>query len=116
MLQLNNKSETFQRLNYLKKVENIFKKIMNANADFVELSEMLKNEDLTEEFKKLLIEDINKLNEEEIELKIDLIQSLIPAETEDKENAIIELSAGVGGLVFLFCYSFCKRKTKLKFK
>ena len=57
-----------------------------------------------DEMFKLIEDDLIKLNQNLSELKFDLINILIPDEMEDKEDAVLELNAGVGGLESrIFC-------------
>lgn len=97
MNKLNDKQDVFQRLSYLNRISSTFGMIEKVSSDLTELNEMGDDSEETDEFKKMIADDIERLNEKEVDLKIRMIQALIPEEEEDKENAIIELSAGVGG-------------------
>lgn len=100
---LENKQELFQRLNQLELISDIYSKIEKCNSDLNESNEMLietKDADLKELFEK----DIEKIEEQLVQLKIDMIDTLVKDESEDKENAYVEISAGVGGLESrIFC-------------
>lgn len=80
MNKLENKQEVFQRLDKLLKVSDIYESVVKATADFRELSEMMETsgDDETDEFKKMLADDIERLNEELLELKTQMVQCLIP--------------------------------------
>ena len=105
MNKINNKNETFQRLNQLGNTLELHSRLIKVSNDFDELNEMLSNDSGEgEDFKKLLLIDLEQLAQEKINLKLELIELLVPDELEDKENAILELSAGVGGLESrIFC-------------
>lgn len=90
-----NKQELFQRLNYLSNVASLHEKLTQNQNEVKELGEMVKNEN--DEMANMIMDDINRLQNEIFDLKKEIIKLLIPEELEDKEDAIIELSAGVGG-------------------
>ncbi|CAF0740156.1 unnamed protein product [Brachionus calyciflorus] len=90
-----NKQGQFQRLNYLNNVSSLYDTIITKSNEYLELKEMLKEE--SDEMAKMIQNDLLRLEEEIFEAKKEIIKLLIPEETEDKEDALIELSAGVGG-------------------
>jgi peptide chain release factor 1 len=103
-----NKQKLFQRLNDLNQISAAHDKIIKCQNDIKESSEMLakmtNDAEKDDEMFKLINDDLIKLNQNLTELKFDLINLLIPDEIEDKEDAVLELSAGVGGLESrIFC-------------
>ena len=98
------KQEQGKRLNYLNDVAKYATKISRCKSDIQELYQMaleLKNSTDTDEndekMKTLIQEDFEKMNKQLVQLKIELVDLLIPDEVEDVEDATLELSAGVGG-------------------
>ena len=100
-----NKHELIMRLNYLTQVDELFNEIQKNINDLKELNEMRSiSENQEDEMKKMIEDDYAKLDERLIELKVKMVELLIPEDEVDKENAILELSAGVGGAESrLFC-------------
>lgn len=103
MNQLENKQEIFQRLNQLESISDIYYKIEKCQSDLNESNKMI-SEDNDDDLKEMFKNDIERLKEILLQHKIDMIQSIIKEEQEDKENAYVEISAGVGGLESrIFC-------------
>lgn len=97
------KEELFHRLNFLNQVTEIYEEILKKTAELNELQNALAGE-TDDEMKKLINEDAATLNDQLTSKKIDLVNSLIVDEDENKENVVLELSAGVGGLESrIFC-------------
>lgn len=100
---IDNKQEIFQRLNELELISDIYSRIEKCKSDLKDSNEMF-IETKDDEMKEMFEKDIEKLNEKIVQLKIDMIQTLVKEENEDKENAYVEISAGVGGLESrIFC-------------
>ena len=79
-------------------------RINKCENDLAESIEMLKASDSDPDMKDMFTKDIERLNGTLILLRIEIIQLLINNEPEDKENAYVEISAGVGGLESrIFC-------------
>lgn len=95
-------SEMFKRFEYLKNVDELAADMHRLENDISELEKMGENEN--EEMKKLIEADLESTRMALIKKKIALVELLIPEEREDKESAMLELSAGVGGLESrIFC-------------
>ncbi|RNA37260.1 peptide chain release factor 1- mitochondrial [Brachionus plicatilis] len=90
-----NKLELFQHLNYLTNLSTLYDQVNSNTNEFLELQEMLIQEN--DEMAKMIQNDLIRLDDQIFEDKNKILQSLIPRENEDKEDAIMELSAGVGG-------------------
>ena len=92
-----------KRLNYLKDVFTYFENISKHVKDINDLKEMAcemktnKSDENDDEMKALIQKDYHELNTKLVQLKIEMVDMLIPDELEDIENAILELNAGVGG-------------------
>jgi len=54
-------------------------------------------EEIDEEFKKLIYEELRKLNEKKSNLEIELKELMFPKDPHDKKNCIVEIRAGAGG-------------------
>ena len=78
MNKLNDKQDVFQRLSYLNRISSTFGMIEKVSSDLTELNEMGDDSEETDEFKKMIADDIERLNEKEVDLKIRMIQALIP--------------------------------------
>lgn len=89
------KQEQFIRLNYLSEVAQLYDRINTNVSDFSELQEML-NEEMAD-MAQIIQNDLIRLDDQIFEDKMKILKLLIPSESEDKEAAIVELSAGVGG-------------------
>jgi peptide chain release factor 1 len=97
------KLSVFKRLNYLTQINELYEKIENNLKDIKELSEAARNEE-DQEMAKLIRQDLKAMESSLGEQKYQMIQLLIPDEQEDKEDALVEVSAGVGGSESrLFC-------------
>lgn len=96
--------ETFTRLDYLKRVESLNTDLANLENDLAELEKIVSGGDDDDEMRKLAQNDSANLSQTLLDKKIELIDLLLPEESEDKESAMLELSAGVGGLESrIFC-------------
>jgi len=99
-----NKQDLFQRLNQLEHIAATYFKINKSKNDLIESIETLKTNDYDDDMKEMFTRDNERLNEVLMLLRIEMIQSLITNQSEDKENAYVEISAGVGGLESrIFC-------------
>jgi hypothetical protein len=80
MNKLEDKQDLFQRLDYLHKVSNVYESIVKAANDLRELSEMLAtaSENETDEFKRMLTDDVEHLTEDLLKHKTQMVQTLIP--------------------------------------
>lgn len=92
-----NKMEIFKRLTYLNEITELNKKIEQNKNDLRELQEMMENSDEKDDMKEMFKEDLARLSLEIENNKLELVRKIIPDDLEDKEDAIVELSAGVGG-------------------
>jgi peptide chain release factor 1 len=94
-----NRQEMFQRLNQLEQIASTYFKLSKFESDLNDSKEMLNSQSEQDEddLKDMFQKDIQQLNESVIQTKIELIQSLVKDDPEDKENAYVEISAGVGG-------------------
>jgi len=54
-------------------------------------------EEIDEEFKKLISEELEKLKEKKSNLEIELKEIMFPKDPHDKKNCIVEIRAGAGG-------------------
>lgn len=99
--------ELFTRLDYLKRVESLHVEMTSLKSDLgelIKLQESSGDDREDDEMRRLAIEDAEKLAGTLQERKIELVDLLLPEETEDKGSAVLELSAGVGGLESrIFC-------------
>jgi regulator of replication initiation timing len=99
MLNHENKPELFKRLNYLTQVSEIYMMIQKFSKDVRELKSLLeemKNDSSNlslenKEMCKAIESDLEELINKKDGLKYQMIQTLIPEEKEDKEDAIVEL-------------------------
>lgn len=89
------KHEQFQRLNYLSDIDAIYNRINSNINEFLELEEILREEN--NEMAQMIQDDLARLDEQIFQDKKAILKLLITLENEDKEDAIMELSAGVGG-------------------
>lgn len=102
--------EQMLRLNYLNHLTDVVRKYRKCQSDLGELSRTLVDE-LADESKeenremRAAIElDMQQLRDDHFELKLKLLDLLVPDDDEDKSNVVLELSAGVGGLESrIFC-------------
>lgn len=98
-----NKADLFNRFGFLCKIEKKHEEIMSIQSELKELAQMMNNES-NEEMKQMIQDDSERLQSKLNSSKIELVDSLIIDEEEDKEDVIMELSAGVGGLESrIFC-------------
>lgn len=97
--------QRFQRLEFLKRVGAIYGEIKQDTSDLAELEKMqTKGDDDDPEMRKLIDEDVERLKATILEKKIALVGLIAPENSDDKESAMLELSAGVGGLESrIFC-------------
>ena len=99
-----NKQDLFQRLNQLEHITDTYFKTNKCKNDLIESIETLKTNDYDDDMKEMFTKDNERLGEVLMLLRIEMIQSLITNQPEDKENAYVEISAGVGGLESrIFC-------------
>lgn len=77
----------------LEDVVSAAKKYKSAKAELSELEEMLDDP----EMKALAQDDIYRIKEDLPKLENDLKVALMPKDTDDKKNAILEIRAGTGG-------------------
>lgn len=90
-----NKYEQFQRLNYLSEINTIYNRISSNINEFLELEEI--SSEGNNEMAQMIQDDLARLDEQIFQDKKAILKLLIAIENEDKEDAIMELSAGVGG-------------------
>lgn len=98
--------QRFQRLEFLKRVGAIYGEIKQDTSDLSELEKMQTkgDDDDDPEMRKLIDEDVERLKATILEKKIALVGLIAPENSDDKESAMLELSAGVGGLESrIFC-------------
>lgn len=88
-----NLPERFKRLNYLSGLVDLEAKFRKVSSDLVELKQMQQNES-DKELRAAVEQDIAGLEDELFELKIKLLDALVPDDLEDKEDVVVELSAG----------------------
>lgn len=94
-------SELTNRINQLEELEQLKTRLDKCNQDLAELSAMLAEElksGAEDEMRAVVEQDIGALKLEIFELKIKILDALAPEDPEDRENVVLELSAGVGGL------------------
>jgi peptide chain release factor 1 len=97
------KVELFNRFSYLSKIDKKQEQIMAIQSELKELAQMMSNES-NDEMKQMIEDDSERLQSKLDSCKIELVDLLIIDEEEDKEDVIMELSAGVGGLESrIFC-------------
>ena len=102
-------TELTKRIHELEELEQLSTRLDKCQQDLAELRAMLEGE-LKEakpgedEMRTVVEQDISALNLEIFELKVKIVDALAPADSEDRENVVLELSAGVGGLESrIFC-------------
>lgn len=99
------KGEQYKKLSFLKRVSELNEEIAQNELDKKELEKIKAtetNED--KEMAKLVDDDLERLTHLLLEQKIAMVELLVPEENENKESALLELSAGVGGLESrIFC-------------
>ena len=107
-----NKSELFKRLNFLDTVHAHAARLERCERDAAELHDALGQcedeakggDDGDAELRSMMESDLARLANELDEHKIAFVDLLVPDESEDKEDAVLELSAAVGGQESrLFC-------------
>lgn len=76
---------------------NIIDKHKKAKLEVSELEDALKNPDVDIEFKELATAEIANLNESIPQYEKEIKVHLLPKDTVDEKNAIIEIRAGTGG-------------------
>jgi hypothetical protein len=93
-----NKQDLFMRLNYLNNIAALFEKIKRNTKDIDELTQMLNNTNTgsdmsseNQEMQKAIQSDLIDLNKLLDIDKYKMMQSLIPEEKEDKEDAVLDL-------------------------
>lgn len=103
-------NQDHKRVTFLNEVFDLYDQIVRTSRDVTELGDMLNKIDTQtsssedKEMSKLVRVDLDEASARLDELKYQIIQSIIPEDQEDKEDAILELSAGVGGSeARLFC-------------
>jgi peptide chain release factor 1 len=104
------KADMFKRYTELGTVQELYSKIKSFENDMRELEGELaaltttKKSINDDEMKSLLENDLSLFDAKLERHKLELIDMLVPEELEDKQNAVLELSAGVGGLESrIFC-------------
>jgi len=98
------KADLFNRFGYLCKIEKKHEKIASIQSELKELAQMMSDESNNDEMKQMIQDDSERLQSAMNSSKIELVDLLIIDEEEDKEDVIMELSAGVGGLESrIFC-------------
>lgn len=88
--------ELTQEYSYLSKVRNIWEKLEKSRHYIKENRELFESEQ-DPDFRKVLTEDIKKLEDEIVKLEKNLIFLLVPPDPHDHRNTILELRAGTGG-------------------
>ena len=99
------RQDAVKRLSYLNDLDKLNAKIQKNLADIAESSEMLRklesdakhNSNDDDEMIRMLRSDLSDMQQRLYEQKYDMIQFILPEELEDKEDAVMDLSAGVGG-------------------
>lgn len=98
----NSKGEMFQKLDYLNRVELFYNEISSLESDIKELEKIETRGD--KEMQKMIEDDLESLKHSLIEKKVALVGFLVPEDVENEQSALLELSAGVGGLESrIFC-------------
>jgi protein subunit release factor A len=98
-----NKGDLVEKLNHITSVTDLYNLILKNSTDLDELAEELKSND-DAEMRQLLTADIDTLTARLLRQKLALINSLVESDEANTENAVLELSAGVGGLESrIFC-------------
>jgi len=82
----------YNRINEIVKVYN---DINDLEKKIIELENEKKNSD--QEFHQLIVEEIGTLRKQATELEEKLLKLLIPQDTNDSKNTILEIRAGTGG-------------------
>jgi protein subunit release factor A len=105
-LETGEKTEIMNRLEFLNRVQDAYTKIKNCENDFRDLIEMSKEvEQLEPEMIDILKDDLVKNDAKLKILQNEMVQILMPFDLEDRNNSVVELTAGVGGAESrLFCY------------
>jgi protein subunit release factor A len=94
----------YESLNKFQRLFETSKRIETTQNEITELTNLINTTVGDDELKKLASSDLEKLDNETRNLKNQLIDSLVEDEREDNENAVLEVSAGVGGQeAMLFC-------------
>ena len=98
-------TELTKRINQLEELEQLKSRLDKCNQDLADLGTMLQETKSGEDEMRTVVEqDMSALKLEIFDLKIKILDALAPEDSEDRENVVLELSAGVGGLESrIFC-------------
>lgn len=94
------KSDLFTRYDFLKRVSQMNKELADLESDLAELETLIG----TDEMGELAAKDAEELRRVVMQKKVNMIDLLLPDDESDQASAMLELSAGVGGLESrIFC-------------
>lgn len=90
-----------ERYSYVKQIESELSELKSAEND---LGELARSEESDAEMKKLFGDELERLRVLAEDKRRRLVDLVLPEDSEDKESALLELNAGVGGLESrIFC-------------
>ena len=93
------------------------KKYISFENDKAELEKILKDETTDKELLKMAETELNELKSQHVKIEKKLKLFLLPKDEADKQNAIIEIRAGTGGLeASLFAADLFKMYEKVSHK
>lgn len=89
-------TELLKEHSHLEPIVNAYRKYADVMDQLESNREMLQEND-DDEFKEMILEDIEMLESEKEELEHEIKILLIPKDPNDEKNVIVEIRAGVGG-------------------
>ena len=89
-------TELLKEHSHLEPIVNAYRKYADVMDQLESNKEMLQEND-DDEFKEMILEDIEMLESEKEELEHEIKILLIPKDPNDEKNVIVEIRAGVGG-------------------
>ena len=89
-------TELLKEHSHLEPIVNAYRKYADVMDQLDSNREMLQEND-DDEFKEMILEDIDMLESEKEELEHEIKILLIPKDPNDEKNVIVEIRAGVGG-------------------